>query len=360
MACARAAYAAGPANPAPRPDSALPVPVPAPPIDRGPQPVTPHPSSEAVRLLQFLYALSGKHTLAGQHCVPLVGSTRLAAVQKVTGRYPALFGQDFGFSEPGTWDGINYRQHLVDEAIRRHEEGFVITIMWHAVRPIDDEPVTFEQSIRGKLTDQEWRDLITPGTAIHERWKSQVDVIAWFLKQLKNAGVPVLFRPYHEMNGDWFWWGKKAGDNGYKKLYRMLFERLVGFHGLNNLIWVFNANELTGNVDPYEMYYPGNDVVDVLATDVYRGGFADRDYTQLGALAGSKPIALGEVGTPPTPEILKRQPRWSWFMRWGELSPEMKDSAAFRVIYDSEEVWTFDELPWVQVTKPKVHYPILK
>jgi hypothetical protein len=144
--------------------------------------------------------------------------------------------------------------------------------MWHAVRPIEDEPVSFKGSVQSELTDKEWQDLITPGTEINERWKSQVDVIAFFLKQLKNADVPVLWRPYHEMNGDWFWWGKRLGENGTKKLYRMLFDRLVNFHKLNNLIWVCNFNEIRENVAPYMAVYPGDDVVDILATDVYRGG----------------------------------------------------------------------------------------
>jgi len=160
-------------------------------------------------VLQYIYSISGKHTLAGQHSVPLLGSLRLNTAYRMARHYPAMFGQDFGFDSPGTWDGINFRQQIVDEAIRRQNEGFIITIMWHAVRPTEDEPVTFRESVQGKLSDQEWKDLITPGTEIHERWQSQVDVIAFFLKQLRNAGVPVLWRPYHEMNGGWFWWGKK-------------------------------------------------------------------------------------------------------------------------------------------------------
>jgi mannan endo-1,4-beta-mannosidase len=319
------------------------------------QPVTPNPSPEAVKLLKYLYSISGEHTLTGQHCAPLVSSTQLPMVEKVTGHYPALCGYDFGFSAPGSWDGINFRQQIVDEAIRRYDEGFIITIMWHAVRPIEDEPVVFRESIQGKLTDEEWLDLITPGTEINERWKSQVDVIAFFLKQLKYADVPVLWRPYHEMNGDWFWWGKKGGDDGYKKLYRMLFERLVNFHKLNNLIWVYNANEIRGNVDPYDKYYPGDDVVDVLAMDVYRKGFAKYDYEQLLVLAGDKPIALGEVGALPTAEKLREQPRWTWFMAWG--TPDWRTN---REVYDCNETLTWEELPWVKVTKPKIHYPILK
>jgi mannan endo-1,4-beta-mannosidase len=323
------------------------------------KPVTPNASPEAVKLLEYLYSISGKNTLTGQHCAPLVGPTGMVDIYRLTSHYPAVYGQDFGFSEPGTWDGINFRQRLVDEAIRRNQEGFIITLMWHAVRPIEDEPVSFKESVQGELTEKEWQDLITPGTEINERWKSQVDVIAFFLKQLKYADVPVLWRPYHEMNGDWFWWGKRLGDNGTKKLYRMLFDRLVNFHKLNNLIWVCNFNEIRENVAPYDAVYPGDDVVDILATDVYRGGFDPNDYNQLLAVAGDKLIAIGEVGIPPTPEKLREQPRWVWFMSWSvPFGPDR--GRPTREIYDSNETLTWEELPWVKVKKPKIHYPILK
>ncbi len=309
------------------------------------QPVTPNPSSNAIELLQYLYSISGRRTLTGQHCNPLAGSTRLAGVEKLTGRYPALFGQDFGFSAAGTWDGINFRQQIVDEAIRRHKEGFIITLMWHAVHPLDDEPVVFEKSIQGKISHQDWNNLLTPGTEIHERWKSQVDVIAFFLKQLREAAVPVLWRPYHEMNGDWFWWGKKTGEQGYKKLYRILFDRLTNFHRLNNLLWVFNANEIRLGVDPYDRYYPGDDVVDILATDVYSNKFATKDYKGLLSLAGDKPIALGEVGDLPTPKLLRRQPRWTWFMYWHDPSLLWKNKKEMLSVYNSTETLTLDQLP---------------
>lgn len=324
------------------------------------QPITSNASQEAIDLLDYLSSISGKHTLTGQHCMPLAGSTRLAGVEKLTGLYPAVFGQDFGFSAAGTWDGINFRQQIVDEAIRRHNDGFIITLMWHAVRPIDDEPVDFIKSIQGKLTEQQWTDLLTPGTEVHERWKSQVDVIAFFLKQLREASVPVLWRPYHEMNGGWFWWGKRSGEMGYRQLYRMLFERLTRFHRLNNLLWVFNANEVRANVDPYHLYYPGDDVVDVLATDVYSNQYADRDYVALLKLAGEKPIALGEVGSIPLVRVLRKQPRWTWFMYWHDPFTLHREAKQVCEIYRSSETLTLDRLPWVKSQKPKVHYPVLK
>jgi len=329
-------------------------------LTKFPQPVTPDPSPEAVKLLGYLYSISGHKTLAGQHCNPLVGSTRLPAVHKQVNLYPALFGQDFGFSAAGTWDGINFRQHIVDEAIRRYHEGFIITLMWHAVPPTHDEPVVFEEAVMGRLPDPAWQELITSGTALNERWKSQVDVIAWFLKQLRDARVPVLWRPYHEMNGEWFWWGKRSGENGYKALYRMLYERFVGFHGLNNLLWVYNANEVGENVLTYQDCYPGDDVVDILATDVYRRGFAQEDYEQLLDLAGDRPIALGEVGRLPSTEILEQQPRWTWFMLWGDPSSMWADRENFLATYQSESTLTLTDLPWVQVSDPKIHHPIIK
>ena len=323
------------------------------------EPVNPDASEEAIELLKYIYSISGSNILTGQHCAPLVGSTRLSVVHRRTKQYPALFGQDFGFSYPGYWDGINYRQQIVDEAIRRHQEGFIITLMWHAVPPTMDEPVEFREAIQGEMTDQEWKDLITPGTMLNERWKSQVDVIAWFLKQLRWAKVPVLWRPYHEMNGGWFWWGKKKGEEGYKKLWRMMYDRMVNFHGLNNLLWVYNTNEVKLGVDAHETYFPGDDVVDIIATDVYTEGFNQSNYHQLLKLAGDKPIALGEVGALPDLKKIRDQPRWTWFMQWGD-PPGGAALRSMRNVYQSDDALTLSELPWVKVKEPTVHFPILK
>lgn len=322
------------------------------------RPVNPDASPEAAALLAYLYEISGKNTLVAQHAPPLLTTSRAASTLKQVKHFPAVLGFDFGFSPAGTWDGINFRQQIVDEAIRRHGEGFVVTIMWHAVRPIEDEPVEFESSVQNRISEQQWQDLVTPGTEINERWKSQVDVIAFFLRQLRDARVPVLWRPYHEMNGKWFWWGLQTGDNGYKKLYRMLYDRLVRFHHLNNLVWVFNANEIREDVGAYADYYPGADVVDVLATDVYQTNFTGPDYEQLLALGAGKPIALGEVGRAPTVEVLRSQPRWAWFMVWGEPLGNWKDAPSIRPTYDSAEALTHEELPWVKSASPKLGPPV--
>lgn len=324
--------------------------------------VTPNPSPEAVALYQYLKSISGKNTLMGQHNAPIEQSLQLSVVHRNTNEYPVVFGQDFGFSYPGYWDGINYRQRIVDEAIARSQQGFIITLMWHAVPPTMDEPKEFKEAVQSEISDADWKEMITPGTRLNERWKSQVDVIAWFLKQLKYAKVPVIWRPYHEMNGAWFWWGQKKGDDGYKKLYQMMFDRLVNFHGLNNLIWVYNCNEVKAGVDSYDTYYPGDNFVDILATDVYSENYNDKNYKELTSLADKtgKLMALGEVGKYPTVDQLKAQPRWVWLMCWGGPDSFGNNMRNVTELYHSDVAITHKELPWVTVKDPILHYPVMK
>lgn len=308
-------------------------------------PVNQNASPEAKALLKTIYDNQGKTTFSGQHCYPLYSDILIERVDNLTGSHPVVYGQDFGYSKMNSLDGINFRQRVVDNAIKWHEKGAIITLMWHAVPPTHDEFFTDwkgENCIQSKLTKQQWADLFKDGSEINSRWKTQVDVIAFFLKQLQYQNIPVIWRPYHEMNGDWFWWG--YNEENYKKLYAMLYDRLVNYHKINNLLWVFNANELgSPNVKPYEGFYP-EQYVDILATDFYSSKYKGNDYQLLLDLAKGKPIAIGECGLLPTEEILKKQPKWSWFMCWSEyLEVANTDWGARKALYDSEQVTTLEE-----------------
>lgn len=302
-------------------------------------PVNPNATPEARALLAFLYDTSGRAILAGQHNTPGQLSEYSAQAQQITGRRPWVWGQDLGFSADDM-DGIVYRQAVMDEAKHQHAQGAIITLMWHAVRPIEDEPVTFKEGICGKVTDNEWRDLLTPGTATHARWAAQVDTVAAFLVPLREAQIPVLWRPYHEMNGDWFWWGKREGAGGYAALYRQMYHRLVDIHHLDNLLWVWNANAPAPHILPYPACYPGSEYVDILATDVYHNDFAQSHHDDLLALANGKPIALGEVGPLPTPAILDAQPQWAWFMVWTTFLTQHNTPEAVQAVYDRPKTLT--------------------
>jgi mannan endo-1,4-beta-mannosidase len=253
------------------------------------RPVTPRASPEAVALLNYIHGLSGKHTLTGQHNYPNThdASTREAAAS--WGKMPAVFGQDFGFAAPGDKDAVAARPDIIAECKRQYEAGAIITLCWHAARPTEDEPVTFRGSVQGKLTDDEWSELITPGTPLNRRWCDQVDVIAGYLKQLRDAHVPVLWRPYHEMNGDWFWWAGRRGERGTTVLYRQLFDRLAHHHQLNNLVWVWSVDRPSKPERQFADFFPGSEYFDIAALDVYHSDFRQSYYDGLRQLAGGKP-----------------------------------------------------------------------
>lgn len=140
-----------------------------------------------------------------------------------------------------------------------------------------------------------------------------IDAIAMQLKRLQSANIPVLWRPLHEAEGGWFWWGAKGAD-ACKKLYNLLYSRLTTYHGLNNLIWVWNS------VNP--SWYPGNSVVDIVTADIYASAgdhsAQQSTYNSLKSLSGdSKLIALGEVGNIPDP--VNTRPvgaNWAYWVVW--------------------------------------------
>jgi mannan endo-1,4-beta-mannosidase len=301
-------------------------------------PSNPEATPAARVLLQELDSVSGKATLSGEHNFPNTVSLYSNRVYELTGHYPAVFGQDFGFAASDDKDSTLGRASLVQEVIRQYRAGAVIALCWHEVRPTEDEPVTFHDSVQGKLTDWEFQQVITPGTDLHARWERQVDRIAGYLRELQDAGVPVLFRPYHEMNGNWFWWGGRPGANGTMAMYRMIYDRYVHVHHLNNLIWVWNVNAPSVNAGPVDQYWPGANYVDVVALDVY-GAFEQSYYDSMLALAdGHKPIALAEVGVMPTLDVLARQPRWTYMMMWSGFAEGANPPALLQAIFHAPNV----------------------
>lgn len=315
------------------------------------EPVNPKASPEARALLAYIAGLGGKSILSGQHNFPGTISKYTERVNELTGTYPVVWGQDFGFAARGA-DSIEHRPAVIEEAKRQHAAGSIVTLMWHAVRPVDDEPNGWKESVQNRMSAEQWNELVTPGSAIHARWLAQIDVVAGYLGTLCDARIPVLWRPYHEMNGGWFWWGKKRGDNGYRALWRMMYDRYVNRHGLHNLVWVWNTNApVNRDILACDECWPGAEYVDVLATDVYGNEFAQSHHDDLVKLAAGKPVALGEVGDMPTPEILDRQPRWSWFMTWTDFLEKNNTREEILALYRSPRVLTRDEVEIKKVTE---------
>lgn len=296
------------------------------------KPVNENASPEAVKLLGYLYEINGKYILSGQHNLNQDMNRWSDSAKAFTGKYPQVWGTDF------IWNGTTDNgQAIVDEAIRKWKAGFFITLMWHQGRPTDDPPFGWKESVQGKLTDAQWTELTTPGTALNGRWLAQVDKIAGYLAQLRDAHVPVLWRPYHEMNGVWFWWGDKKGEQGIARLWKMMYDRFVHYHKLNNLLWVWGANGIRDlpkdEAYSYKDYYPGADFVDVLGADVYRFDYENKDYNELLDVAKGKLIALTEVGELPSVTVLEAQPKWSWFLVWTNFLQTANRLSAVKEIY---------------------------
>ena len=165
-----------------------------------------------------------------------------------------------------------------------------------------------------------------------------MDAIAVQLQKFQAAHVPVLWRPLHEAQGGWFWWGAK-GPEPFKKLWRLIHDRLVNVHGLHNLIWV----DCSG-LDP--KWYPGDDVVDVIGIDAYPSDPADpldNTWDTLGTqYGGRKLIALTEFGG--VPDIAHAQQhgvRWAYFVSWtGDLGPHKMTPPELKRLYNEPAVGT--------------------
>ncbi len=265
----------------------------------------------------MLYRISGRNTLTGQHNFANEQelNTNFAAI--FSGKTPAIYGTDLGFSAAGDKDSAYSRHQMVQDLIRKFRSGHVIALCWHEVPPTMDEPVTFRGQIQSHLTDQQFDDLLTPGTAIHKHWLAQLDGVAEYLKELQDAHVPILWRPFHEINGDWFWWNGRRGDatHGSKQLFRLIFDRLVNFHHLTNLLWVWNPDQPSRADREFVDYFPGQEFVDVFGFDCY-GEFKQQFYDDLNALSGGKVMAISETSNPPAISVYEKQPKWAYWMRW--------------------------------------------
>lgn len=306
-----------------------------------PTPINPNATPEAIALLERLYQTVDNHQIiSGLHHNQLMMPNYrrdLNRIADASGKEPLIWGGDVA------WDAAK----VVEMATEQYERGHIITLMWHAARPFDHGVVNFKQQTQGEFSTEQWEELVTEGTEMHQMWLAQVDSIAQYLKVLQERHIPVIWRPYHEMNGEWFWWGDRKGERGFTRLWKMLYDRMTNYNQLNNLIWVWNANAVRETPGDAAMclddYFPGTDYVDVLATDVYHRDWRQCHHDDLDSLANGKLIALGELGSLPTPEQLAAMPKFAWFMLWTNFSEEKYNTLdQLNAIYSLPNVITFE------------------
>ncbi len=180
--------------------------------------------------------------------------------------------------KPPRWRAIN-------ELAKAHwQMGGVVTISCHMTNPWDGS-LAWSRAKR-------FEDLLDAGTPAYARYREQIDEVARGLADLQEAGVPVLFRPFHEMTGA-FWWGGR-NPVAFRKVWRNLFDYYTQEKGLRNLIWVWSPMVSAKAMD----YYPGNAFVDLTGLDIYASDVASAKGTYAELMKTGKPFAITEFGPP--------------------------------------------------------------
>ena len=293
------------------------------------------------KVLDYFYSIKGKQTVIGIHnrepnSEP---SKQTDKIHEWTGKYPALWSGDFLFSS----DDVNNRAKMINECKNQWNSGSIVQLMLHVVPPTQSEPGQWDGGVVSHLSDSQWSSLITNGAELNNKWKQRLDVYASYIQQLKDAGVPVLFRPFHEMNQGVFWWAGRKGSNGTGALYRLTRDYLEKEKGLDNIIWVWDMQDLSYD---WSEYNPGNDYWDIFAVDVYNGDYyTSYKYNLAVEVGGSKIIAVGECDKLPTSSELYNQPQWGFVMSWAELTFEKNTGTEIQNLYWAENVIVREELP---------------
>ena len=309
--------------------------------------VTPSPNAETDSLYNLLSRIYGKVILSGQYG----GATEFDHINTISGKTPVIRGFDLiDYSPSRVEHGATSSE--TEKAIDWSHQRGIVTFCWHWNAPKDliDQPG--KEWWRGFYSDATTFDLtVAMNDSTSEEYAlliRDIDSIAVQLKKLQSAHVPVLWRPLHEAEGKWFWWGAK-GAGPCKWLWKLLFTRLVEYHSLHNLIWVWTSTASTDAMS----WYPGDAYVDIVGADIYLpAGTYGSNFVTFDNLAslygGRKIIALSENGPVPDPEKLFRESAgWSWFSTWsgGFITDGVTNTSAhIDQVFNHDYVITLDEI----------------
>ncbi len=293
----------------------------------------PNASPEARAVYAYIRELWGKGCLTGQMESTWMGSPdyEMNYLLKHTGRLPAVRGLDFMHND---------FQGVVDRAIEWWEKGGIPHICWHTG---SDFASGYDES---KAHTLDWDKALTPGTPEYAKLLKAMDRAVPYLQQLEDARVPVLWRPFHELEGGWFWWSKGGSDN-FVKLWQLMYDRYTHYWGLDNLIWLLAYSGGSAYIGDW---YPGDGYVDLIGPDSYTPGGNGDIYANVSRIAApGMPILLHECGVIPTEQQMKEaNAPYVMFMVWHTqwlTDPTGNTPASLKEIYNGDWFITLDELP---------------
>ena len=186
-------------------------------------------------------------------------------IEMVCGDFPAIYGWDLGHIE-GDGDHnldtvyFNKMRKLIIEA---HKRGGISTLSWHANNPVTGESSWSEkETVKYILSDEE----------IKSKFIHWLDKVSGFLKSLKDENgepIPVIFRPWHEWTGGWFWWGTPHSANEeFIELWKLTVETLRDKNDVHNVLYAFSSGTIKSK-EEFMSKYPGSDYVDIIGFDTY-------------------------------------------------------------------------------------------
>lgn len=304
--------------------------------------VTPDPMDETSRLYQFLYDNFGKKIISG--VMTLTSMDEVNWLKNNTGKEPALVGLDFMHSNRGyTWYNEN---DPLNDAIYYYSRNGIPALFWHWRDP-SRKTESFYTST-GNPNDCTSFDISKIFDETSDEYKAMIgdiDYTAGLLKKFQDNHVPVVWRPLHEAAGGWFWWGAK-GPAAYKKLWQLMFDRMINYHGLHNLIWIYTHEP---NDDEW---YPGDEYADMVSRDIYREGDHGSQILEFNDLINrykrNKMAVIGDCGSFPDADSLQKDgAAWSWFMPWYTFIRDNQHNSLdhWKKTLASDYVLTLDEMP---------------
>ncbi len=283
-------------------------------------PVNPNATKEARDLLIYLNEIAGKSIITGQH-TQTNPMEEVEYIYRITGKKPLLQGFELlSYSPNINYDDasmeclteIEENKGTMDTALAwAKETGGIVTLTFHWYSPIGGR----DKSFYAKHTDFDATRILIEGTPERAAFYRDMTHIARELKRFCDANIPVLWRPFHEADGTWFWWGAKGHKTG-RALYRLMYDYYVNELHLDNLLWVWSSPAKDG--------YPGDDYVDVITRDIYlekkEATSYQKEYLELVRnTSAHKVAALGEVGYIPDAKLIARDAvPWAYYMTWSK------------------------------------------
>jgi mannan endo-1,4-beta-mannosidase len=205
------------------------------------------------------------------------GFKEIDKIHEKTGKWLSLIGNDYALMHDTSTEGNGY-------VIDYWNRGGLVTISFHALNP---EHHRFG-SVKNKNIN--FSSLFDPGSKAYQTWMKDLDRVAEGLAKLQEYGVVVLWRPFHEMNKNFFWWGQRdVGE--FVRLWRHMYDYFTHEKKLNNLLWVYSPYQSNDTMK----YYPGDAYVDVVGLDAYETNPEKiQGYEELAKL--DKPFGFTEYG----------------------------------------------------------------